>query len=54
MDVTRFAQFGKWQGEIHYGGETVHVDAERSAVTRPGFSTPSTPSAGTSAPSGSP
>jgi hypothetical protein len=34
MDVTRFAQFGKWQGEIHYGGETVHVDAERVYGTK--------------------
>ncbi len=26
MDVTRFAQFGKWGGEIRYGGKSVHID----------------------------
>lgn len=29
MDVTRFAQFGRWQGRIRYAGETVEVDATR-------------------------
>ena len=29
MDVTRFAQFGRWHGEIRYAGETVKVDATR-------------------------
>ena len=27
MDVTRFAQFGKWEGEIRYDGKTVPIDA---------------------------
>ena len=27
MDATRFAQFGRWQGEIRYAGQTVAVDA---------------------------
>jgi hypothetical protein len=29
MDVTRFAQFGRWQGEIRYDGQTVRVDEAR-------------------------
>src|SRR5207248_6906909 len=29
MDVTRFAQFGRWEGEIHYDGHTVPIDATR-------------------------
>ncbi len=29
MDVTRFAQFGRWQGTIVYNGKTVNVDAAR-------------------------
>ena len=28
MDVTRFAQFGRWQGEIRYAGKTLAIDAE--------------------------
>jgi hypothetical protein len=26
MDVTRFAQFGKWEGEIRYDGKSVRID----------------------------
>ena len=29
MDVTRFAQFGRWEGEIRYDGRTVRVDPSR-------------------------
>ena len=29
MDVTRFAQFGRWEGEITYDGRTVAVAADR-------------------------
>jgi len=29
MDVTRFAQFGRWEGEITYDGRTVAIDAAR-------------------------
>ena len=34
FDVTRFAQFGRWQGEIKYDGKTVRVDAERVLGTK--------------------
>ncbi len=34
MDVTRFAQFGRWQGEIRYDGHTVPIDAERVPGTK--------------------
>lgn len=33
-DVTRFAQFGRWQGEIRYDGKTVAVDAVRVYGTK--------------------
>lgn len=29
MDVTRFAQFGRWDGEIRYAGQTVKIDGAR-------------------------
>jgi hypothetical protein len=34
MDVTRFAQFGRWQGEIRYDGKTVPIDAARVFGTK--------------------
>ena len=34
MDVTRFAQFGKWEGEITYDGTTVPIDATRVYGTK--------------------
>ncbi len=29
MDVTRFAQFGRWEGELTYAGETLKIDPAR-------------------------
>jgi hypothetical protein len=34
MDVTRFAQFGKWEGEIRYDGKTVRIDPARVFGTK--------------------
>ncbi len=34
MDVTRFAQFGRWEGEIRYAGETVRIDQTRVYGTK--------------------
>lgn len=34
MDVTRFAQFGRWRGEIRYAGQTVTVDPARVYATK--------------------
>ena len=34
MDVTRFAQFGRWQGRIRYAGRDVPVDAARVYGTK--------------------
>lgn len=34
FDVTRFAQFGRWQGEIRYAGQTLSVDASRVYGTK--------------------
>lgn len=34
MDSTRFAQFGRWQGQIHYAGQTVKVDSSRVFGTK--------------------
>jgi len=34
MDATRFAQFGRWQGEIRYAGKTVPVDSTRVYGTK--------------------
>jgi hypothetical protein len=34
FDVTRFAQFGRWQGEIKYDGKTVPIDASRVYGTK--------------------
>jgi hypothetical protein len=34
MDVTRFAQFGRWQGEIRYDGKTVRIDEARVPGTK--------------------
>jgi hypothetical protein len=34
MDATRFAQFGRWQGEIHYDGQRVAVDPARVFGTK--------------------
>ncbi len=33
-DVTRFAQFGRWQGQIRYDGKTIAVDASRVYGTK--------------------
>jgi hypothetical protein len=33
-DATRFAQFGRWQGEIRYAGKTLAVDASRVYGTK--------------------
>jgi len=29
MDVTRFAQFGRWSGELRYAGQTLKLDPQR-------------------------
>jgi hypothetical protein len=34
MDVTRFAQFGRWQGEIRYDGKTVSIDRDHVPGTK--------------------
>ncbi len=34
MDATRFAQFGRWLGEIRYDGKRVAVDPERVYATK--------------------
>jgi hypothetical protein len=34
MDVTRFAQFGRWRGEITYDGETLTIDPTRVFGTK--------------------
>lgn len=34
FDVTRFAQFGRWQGEIKYAGKTLAVDSSRVYGTK--------------------
>ena len=34
MDATRFAQFGRWQGEVRYARQTVRVDASRVYGTK--------------------
>ena len=34
MDVTRFAQFGKWEGVIRYDGRSVPIDRRRSTAPR--------------------
>ncbi len=34
FDVTRFAQFGHWQGEIRYAGRSVAVDSKRVYGTK--------------------
>ncbi len=34
MDATRFAQFGRWEGEIRYDGRSVPVKAERVLGTK--------------------
>ncbi len=34
MDSTRFAQFGRWQGEIRYGRRSVRVDREHVLGTK--------------------
>ena len=34
MDATRFAQFGRWQGEIRYAGRRVPVDQEHVVGTK--------------------
>jgi hypothetical protein len=34
MDVTRFAQFGFWEGELRFGGETLRVTPERVYGTK--------------------
>ena len=34
MDVTRFAQFGRWQGSITAGGETIAIDRSRIFGTK--------------------
>jgi hypothetical protein len=34
MDVTRFAQFGRWEGEIRYDGKAVPIDHSRVYGTK--------------------
>ncbi len=34
MDATRFAQFGRWEGEIRHAGRRIAVDAERVLGTK--------------------
>jgi hypothetical protein len=34
LDSTRFAQFGRWQGTVRYGGKTVVVDPTRAYGTK--------------------
>ncbi len=34
MDVTRFAQFGRWEGEIRYDGTVVPINADRVYGTK--------------------
>ncbi len=34
MDVTRFAQFGRWEGQITYDGQTVEIDPNRVYGTK--------------------
>jgi hypothetical protein len=34
MDVTRFAQFGRWQGQIRYAGRTLPIDVARVFGTK--------------------
>ena len=34
MDATRFAQFGRWQGEIRYDGKTVPIEPARVLGTK--------------------
>jgi len=34
MDVTRFAQFGRWEGELRYAGKTVKIDPARVYGTK--------------------
>jgi hypothetical protein len=34
MDATRFAQFGRWQGSITYGGDTLVIDRTRVFGTK--------------------
>ena len=34
MDATRFAQYGRWQGEIRYDGKTLAVDPARVRATK--------------------
>ena len=34
FDMTRFAQLGRWQGEIRYAGQSVRVDASRVYGTK--------------------
>jgi len=34
MDATRFAQYGRWQGEIRYDGKTLSIDPSRVYATK--------------------
>jgi hypothetical protein len=34
MDATRFAQYGRWQGEIRYDGKTLPIDKSRVYATK--------------------
>jgi hypothetical protein len=34
LDMTRFAQFGRWQGEVKYAGKTLAIDAARVLGTK--------------------
>jgi hypothetical protein len=34
MDSTRFAQWGRWQGEVRYAGQTLEIDAARVYGTK--------------------
>jgi hypothetical protein len=34
MDATRFAQFGSWEGEVRYAGQTLRIDPARVRATK--------------------
>jgi hypothetical protein len=34
MDATRFAQFGRWSGELRYAGQTLKLDPQRVFATK--------------------
>ena len=57
MDATRFAQFGRWQGEVTYGGQRVAIEPARVVGTKDrswGVRQVGEPEAGGAPPSGPP